>query len=239
MSDFTDDHDPYTFRYLAALGVGAGWRCADVGAGNGSVVHWLLDRVGSDGSVLAVDVDVARLHVALAGTAADIHGADVTTDPLPQNEFDLVHSRLMLCNLRDRAQMVQRLVVSLRPGGWLVLGDLDFTLHRPTTPDRNWDRVWAAFLDALVDAGWDPAYGRRIAAGLEQASLAEVTAETVTRRVPGGSPPCRLTTRALANALPVLRTVSDDEVRTVQAMLADAGRSFFTPAFTVVSGRRT
>lgn len=37
--------DPGTFAVLDDIGVGPGWRCADVGAGAGTVVEWLAGRV--------------------------------------------------------------------------------------------------------------------------------------------------------------------------------------------------
>ena len=36
--------DPITARRLTDLGVGPGWRCLDVGAGDGSVARWFDDR---------------------------------------------------------------------------------------------------------------------------------------------------------------------------------------------------
>ncbi|MFZ0976038.1 MAG: hypothetical protein WAN22_27700 [Solirubrobacteraceae bacterium] len=54
-------HDPLTVTQLDAIGVGEGWRCLDVGAGGGSVTRLLADRVGSTGSVLAVDLDTSLL----------------------------------------------------------------------------------------------------------------------------------------------------------------------------------
>ncbi|MGH8999638.1 MAG: hypothetical protein ACRDY7_09630 [Acidimicrobiia bacterium] len=42
--------DSSTVRHLEALGVGAGWRCLEVGGGGGSVGRWLGERVGSDGT---------------------------------------------------------------------------------------------------------------------------------------------------------------------------------------------
>jgi predicted O-methyltransferase YrrM len=56
------DCDPHTLRYLTAIGVGAGWRCLEVGAGGGSVVHWLSRQVGAKGQVVAADLDPARRH---------------------------------------------------------------------------------------------------------------------------------------------------------------------------------
>ena len=37
--------DPWTFRCLDGIAVRQGWRCLEVGAGAGSVVRWLSERV--------------------------------------------------------------------------------------------------------------------------------------------------------------------------------------------------
>jgi 2-polyprenyl-3-methyl-5-hydroxy-6-metoxy-1,4-benzoquinol methylase len=54
-------NDPSTFRQLDAIGVAEGWRCLEVGAGAGSVVRWLSQRVGPAGKVVAIDLDVRFL----------------------------------------------------------------------------------------------------------------------------------------------------------------------------------
>ena len=48
------NYDPGTFRLLEDCGVAPGWRCAEVGAGRGSVAAWLADAVGPEGSVVAL-----------------------------------------------------------------------------------------------------------------------------------------------------------------------------------------
>ncbi len=47
--------DPRSISLLEGLGVAPGSICAELGAGAGSMAAWLADRVGPDGSVLAVD----------------------------------------------------------------------------------------------------------------------------------------------------------------------------------------
>ena len=42
--------DAGSIRCLEARGVRPGWRCAEVGAGGGSIATWLCDRVGPGGS---------------------------------------------------------------------------------------------------------------------------------------------------------------------------------------------
>ena len=55
---------------LSRLGLGAGWRCVDVGAGGGDVSVALAEMVGRDGRVYAVDSDpAARDEVAHAAAA--------------------------------------------------------------------------------------------------------------------------------------------------------------------------
>ena len=64
---------------LSRLGLGAGWRCVDVGAGGGDVSVALAEMVGRDGRVYAVDSDPAsRDEVARAAAA---HAAGDRPDP--------------------------------------------------------------------------------------------------------------------------------------------------------------
>ena len=102
-------HDPLTVGQLDAIGVGEGWRCLDVGAGAGSVTSMLAERVGSTGSVLAVDLDTSLLEE-LASDRVDVRRCDLMSDELPQAAFDLVHARLLLMFLSSRLGASKRLV---------------------------------------------------------------------------------------------------------------------------------
>ena len=55
-------HDPISVAALERLGVDAGWRCLDVGAGAGSIARWLAERVLPAGEVLATDLDTRLLE---------------------------------------------------------------------------------------------------------------------------------------------------------------------------------
>jgi 2-polyprenyl-3-methyl-5-hydroxy-6-metoxy-1,4-benzoquinol methylase len=219
--------------------VGPGDACLDVGAGGGSVARWLVGRVGVGGRVVAVDVDEGPLRKGLEGTAAEVWVRDVTSDDLPRGEFDLVHSRLMLCNLLDRGSVLRRLVAAARPGGSVVLADLDFTTHRPSVVTPAWSRAWPAFLRGLQQAGWEPAFGRELPVWLRDAGLEQVQAETVSRYVRGGSLTCRMTARALERAAHVVGDLSGTDVEALRGELADPERAFISPDFTIAWGRRT
>jgi 2-polyprenyl-3-methyl-5-hydroxy-6-metoxy-1,4-benzoquinol methylase len=79
--------DGWTRHVLGGLGVSAGWRCLEVGAGSGTVAAWLARQVTSGdadatGSVLATDLDMRFLdHLAVSGLHVLRH--DVVDDPLP------------------------------------------------------------------------------------------------------------------------------------------------------------
>jgi tRNA A58 N-methylase Trm61 len=50
--------DPLHQALLEKLGLRPGWRCLEVGCGNGSVSQWMATRVGPKGHVVATDIDL-------------------------------------------------------------------------------------------------------------------------------------------------------------------------------------
>jgi SAM-dependent methyltransferase len=110
---------------LERLGVGLGWRCADVGAGGGDVSVALAEMVGRDGRVYAVDSDpLARDEVARAA-AAVAHaqvialtqaGEDLS---LPE-EVDLAFCRFLLLHVLDPVVVVRMMAKAVRSAGWVV-----------------------------------------------------------------------------------------------------------------------
>jgi SAM-dependent methyltransferase len=108
---------------LDRLGLGAGWRCVDVGAGGGDVSVALAEMVGRDGRVYAVDSDPrARDEVAQAAAehaqviALTQAGEDLS---LPE-EVDLAFCRFLLLHVLDPAVVVAKMATTVRPGGWVV-----------------------------------------------------------------------------------------------------------------------
>jgi SAM-dependent methyltransferase len=128
--------DEATFRYLDGLGVTAGWRCWEAGAGAGTVPRWLAARVGAAGHVLATDIDISRL-TAGRQAAFEIRRHDLAADPTPGRGFDLVHARLVLEHLPDPGAAVTMMAQALRPGGWLLAESADPMLQPLACPDEH------------------------------------------------------------------------------------------------------
>lgn len=230
-------HDPMTIAQLDAIGVGESWRCLDVGAGGGSVARILAERVGSSGSVLAVDLDTSLLEE-LADDRIEVRRLDVLADPLPPAAFDLIHARNLLMHLPSRVQALQRLVAALRPGGWVVASDPDFTVVGLSPTNPVWERTWSALLDAAVAGGWDPRYGARLAGDFRAVGLAEVHAQYDTPSGPGGSSPLmEMTVERMRNRMVALGT-DGDEIDEALRLFADPANTISEPTVCVVRGRR-
>jgi ubiquinone/menaquinone biosynthesis C-methylase UbiE len=106
--------DPGTTRFLEQIGVGAGWRCAEVGAGGGSIAAWFAKRVGPSGSVLATDLDTRYLD-ALDAPNLQVLRHDLTEGMPEGDRFDAVHARLVVEHVSDRPGAIDQLITWLRP----------------------------------------------------------------------------------------------------------------------------
>ena len=161
-------YDPMTIRHFDLLGVGPGWKCLEVGAGGGSVVRHLSERVGPTGRVLATDIEPRFLDPLADLDNVDVCRHDVVVDPLPEEEFDLIHARLVLVHVPERLAAIKRLVAALRPGGWLLIEDGDGVLTCESCLDPQTDdellanRMRAGLIELLAERGVDFTFARSL-----------------------------------------------------------------------------
>ncbi|MES9593833.1 MULTISPECIES: methyltransferase domain-containing protein [unclassified Streptomyces] len=210
--------DPVTFRHVDQLGITSGMRCWEVGAGSPSVPLGLAERVGPAGAVVATDIDVSWTR-AIDGGVVEVVRHDVAADPPPPGGFDLVHARLVLVHVTDRAEALHRMVQALRPGGWLLLEDADPGLQPLLCPDESGpeqrlaNRLRSGFRDLMAARGADLAYGRTLPRLLREAGLADVQADAY---FPITSPACAVleaaTVRQIRHRLVAAGLATDEEI---------------------------
>lgn len=221
---------------LDELGIGPEWRCLEVGAGGGSLVEWMAGR---GASVLAVDIDT-RFVEPLASDSIEVRRMDIRTDDLPGSEFDLVHARLVLEHLSDRSQILDRLAATLRPGGWIVIEDYDWSCFGFEGDDPDIARVADAILGFMQQAGFERDYGRRLVAEISDAGFTDVRGEGRVRIIDSTSPGFdffRLSFESLKGAVVDAGLLSAEEADAASARFGEDMR-VWTPLMMAGVGRR-
>jgi SAM-dependent methyltransferase len=238
--------DPGTVRQLDSLGVGPGWRCLEVGAGGGSIAAWLCDRVAAEGAVVATDLDTTVL-LELSRPNLEIRVHDVLKDELPQEEFDLVHLRLLLAWLSEPRTALERLTAALRPGGWLLAEEMDFSSVAAdprvgAAAQDGFGRVVKAHEAVLAEQHtFDPHYGRRVAGDLADAGLEDVASEgrvSMWRGGEAGGTVWRLTFTQLREPMLASGLVTPAEIDEAIALCDDPGFWFVSQITMAARGRR-
>ena len=237
--------DPGTVRHLEALGVGAGWRCLEVGGGGGSVADWLCRRVGPGGSVLATDVDTRFLE-AVRAPNLEVRRHDIVAEELPGAAFDLVHARTVLNHLGRRDVALRRMAAALRPGGWLLVEEGDWISWEPDpTADAEtaalFRRHWAAHDRFATARGLDHAYGRRLYGEVCRLGLVDVGAEGRVSMVRGGTPQAELWRLSFQQVgEPTVRAglLAERDLQALLALLEDPGFVWMGMTIMAVWGRR-
>jgi len=119
--------DPSTRRFLLESGIGRPRLAVDLGCGPGHSSHLLAEVLGCD---RVVGLDVSSRFVSLAeGTATDrvsFRRHDVTSVPFPVAPADLLFSRFLLTHVREPETAVYQWASQLRPGGSLLLEEVEW-----------------------------------------------------------------------------------------------------------------
>jgi SAM-dependent methyltransferase len=177
--------DPVTEQRLDKVGVGPDWHCLEVGAGAGSVVRMVAERVGAGGRVLAVDLQPTLLRD-LDLPNVEVRQLDVVTEELPEAAFDFVHTRAVLMHIGQRDQVLPKLVKALRPGGILLLEEVDMS------PAFEGDTIFARAVRAvhpyIEAAGGSLRWARAMPDWVAAAGLADIGSSVEYVSLPGGSP---------------------------------------------------
>jgi SAM-dependent methyltransferase len=161
----------------AALAAAPGERVLDVGCGPGFYCAELAGEIGPSGHVVGLDGSPAMLALAERRCAdrpnVELHEADATALPVPDGGFDAALSVQVLEYVPDVDRALAELSRALRPGGRVVVWDIDWA-----TLSLHGDEA----LGAAVLRAWDEHLAHRslprtLAPRLRAAGFTEVRAE--------------------------------------------------------------
>lgn len=174
---------PHTAALLQAAGVRAGDRCLDVGCGGGHVAIELARLAGVSGSVVGIDLDGALLELARRDAEAEgLANIDFRVGDAMDIEpgaYDVAYTRLLLSHLPDAQAVVQQMVRGLRPGGVLVVEDIDHQGMFWYPASEAYERNHALYARLIRGRGGDPNIGAKLPDLLWRAGLEGVDVQIV------------------------------------------------------------
>jgi arsenite methyltransferase len=159
----------------AAVGARSGDRVLDVGCGPGFYITELLEAVGREGAVVGVDISADMLAVAAKRAAGhgnvEFHEAGAASLPVPDASFERAVCIQVLEYVRDVPAALAEMHRVLRPGGRMLVWDVDWSTVSWHAIDRQ--------LMRQVLAAWDkhlthPCLPRTLAAQLRNAGFQDV-----------------------------------------------------------------
>ena len=158
---------PTTERLLVTAGIAPGMKCLDVGCGGGDVSFAMARLVGSSGSVAGIDLDETKLQLARDEAAREgLRNVDFRNSNVEiladESAYDLVYSRFLLSHLRDPAAALRRMVRAAKPGGAIVVEDIDHSGVFGHPRSSAIERYVRLYNEVVRQRGADPEIGPRL-----------------------------------------------------------------------------
>ena len=177
--------DPLHRSLLENLGLRPGWRCLEVGCGNGSISQWMAGKVGPTGHVIATDLDLQYVKH-LRQPNLEVRHLDILKEEPEPGEYDLVTARAILHHIASPKTAIAHMTQALKRGGVLLCIEPDFLPATAATPESLRD-FWEAWLQWSQSVGINYFIGRTMPGLLAAAGLDCVEAEGTTALYAGKS----------------------------------------------------
>jgi ubiquinone/menaquinone biosynthesis C-methylase UbiE len=190
----------FTRRLLRLTRLRKGETALDAGSGTGAVARVMAELVGPTGRIVAVDRSRQRIQHGKE-LASKTEGAplrflqgDLYRLPLEDASFDYAWCRFVFEYLEEPERALGELVRVVRPGGKVVIGDLDGNgiFHHPLPESL---RAASERLVSGLRGRFDPYAGRKLYSLAYQAGLTDLRVLVFPYNLYAGAAP----TEALAN----------------------------------------
>lgn len=162
----------------SSLAAASGERILDIGCGPGFLCRELLEEVGPNGSIVGVDSSAAMLNLARCRCEGhsniEFHQADATALPVDDSSIDAAVCVQVLEYVPDVPAALSEMYRALRPGGRLVVWDVDWaTVSWHSEDPARMARVLAAWDEHLIH----PSMPRTLVSAMRSAGFEGVAME--------------------------------------------------------------
>jgi SAM-dependent methyltransferase len=158
------DPESWVDKYLIDH-VKPGLNVLSVGCGPGVILQAVCSKHPSIHGT-GIDVSNARVQQAIdkhrSNPRLKFVRGDAHDIPFPSDSFDLVYSRMLFEYLADKQRAAAELVRVCRPGGTVLIQDLDGQLLWNYPEDPGLQRSIEAVVTGLAGTGFDPFVGRKL-----------------------------------------------------------------------------
>ncbi|MCB9291152.1 MAG: methyltransferase domain-containing protein [Lewinellaceae bacterium] len=230
---------PTTRAFFNRCGLATGQHGLDLGCGGGAVTLGLAEIVGATGSVTGIDWDAENISFArrqaekIGLSQVSFQEADLRNWESQPDTYDFAYGRFLLTHLADPGALCRKIYEMLKPGGRILLEDIDFTGHFCYPACQAFDDYVALYTAAVQQKGADPNIGPRLPIIARQAGFKEIQFNVVQPvfKTGEGKQMSSLTLENIADTLIRNQLASS---KTVEACLAEL-RAFEQDENTLIS----
>lgn len=174
---------PSTRALLCRAGIHRGMHCLDVGCASGEVTMQMARMVAPEGNAVGIDTDegiLARARAEAVRERLRVQFQPLNAAALEEDSaYDLVYARFLLAHLQEPEHVLVRMVRATRPGGVIVVEDVDLPGHLCHPPCAAFDRYVELYQELVQRQGGDAVIGPRLPDLLRNAGVEEIHLEVV------------------------------------------------------------
>jgi SAM-dependent methyltransferase len=127
--------------------------------------------------------DISPIQPSLVPPNVRFEVDDIEDQWVYSTKFDYIHSRYLMCSIRNWQKLMQQTYKFTKPGGWAEWQEFDTRFYTSTNGEYTKDNVIGQWADKLADGlrkfGVEPDPGPQVENWVKEVGFINVTAKTL------------------------------------------------------------